>query len=181
MRRLLLVLLGISIVPACRSDRDLEYDRDYRRAPKTPSGFHVEFMERGTIGTGLMTLREIHAIFDREFLKAADILEAKSGLPIQVFLATPHEERLIFVLVDRYQYPSAWNGWVRGEYADNRVIYLCFWNQRLYTSPGPSDPVWTIEPRNGTGPLMIGHRPGEISDLIAHEMGHVFFGPAYGH
>jgi hypothetical protein len=178
MRRFLHVLACLTLlVVGCD---ETEHDRDYKRADKTPLGLHVEFWDYGTISTGLMSKLEVYEKLDKAFLQAGYILGRNAGLPLQVYLATPHDKKLVFVLIDHWHYYSVYNGWVRGEASDSGTILLSFWNARLKSvSDHPSNP-WTVDTEDGIK-YFYGYDPGRIDDLVAHEMGHVFFGPSYGH
>lgn len=177
---LLLLLLPPLLLSACE-DESAWHDRDYRRADKTPSGFHVEFWDRGTLSTGFMTKAKVFALFDQAFVEAGDVFEAKNGVPLQIFLDTPHEQRLVFVIHDGWRYFSPYNGFVSGEAYDYGTVHLSFWSQRLLPYGTLPPNPWTVEARNGS--LYYGGTPGGVTlcDLIVHEMGHVFFGPAFGH
>ncbi len=176
----LILLLAVALVlPACEDDG--EHDRDYRRADKTPSGFHVQFDDQGTLSTGLMTKAKVYALFDKAFVEAGDIFEVKNGVPLQSFLAAPHDQRLVFRIVDHWHYYSVHNGWVSGEHYGEGTLLLSFWAQRLKPLGAVANP-WTLW-TNGTGQTYYGDLPGGAGfrDIIIHEMGHVFFGPSFGH
>jgi hypothetical protein len=175
------VLLLAFFLPACDDDYEGEHDRDYRRADKTPSGFHVQFDDLGTLSTGLMTKAEIYRLFDEAFLAAGDIFEVKNGVPLQSFLSAPHDHRIVFRIIDHWHYFSPYNGWVPGEAFGRETILLSFWTQRLKPFGQVTNP-WTLW-TNPTGQTYVGAFPGagSFTPLIVHEMGHVFFGPQFGH
>lgn len=177
-KAVLVALFLVGVLCSCEDD----HDRDYRRADKTPSGFHVQFDDLGTLSTGLMTKNEIFRLFDKAFLEAGDIFEIKNGVPLQDFLAAPHDHRIVFRLVDHWHYFSPYNGWVAGEAYDRETVFLSFWTQRLLPLNQFVSNPWTID-SNQTGQLYYGDFPGagSFAALIAHEMGHVFFGPQFGH
>lgn len=178
--KVFLVLIFAGLCASCEDD-DAEHERDYRRADKTPSGFHVQFDDLGTLSTGLMTRDQVYRLFDTAFLEAGDAFETKNGIPLQNFLSAPHDHRIVFRIIDHWHYFSPQNGWVAGEAYGRETILLSFWTQRLKPF-GPVPNPWTLW-TNSTGQTYYGAFPGSgsFSSLIEHEMGHVFFGPLFGH
>lgn len=179
MNRLTNVLTLLLLVVVSCSCED-EYDRDYDRADRTPGGLHVQFDDLGTLSTGLSTKAEVYRVFDAVFLEAGKAFEVKHGIALQNYLSAPHDHKIVFRLIDGWHFYSPTNGWIEGEAYGRETILLSWWNKRLYPLAAQIQNPWTISP-DLSGVLYYGDRPGQIRDLIAHEMGHVFFGPAFGH
>lgn len=102
----------------------------------------------------------------------------KDGVPLQNFLSAPHDNKIVFRLIDGWHFQSPTNGWISGEAYGRETILLSWWNKRLFDPAHPPANPWTIEP-DKAGVRYYGDRPGQIRDLIAHEMGHVFSGPQF--
>jgi hypothetical protein len=176
------------VVASCAREDD--HDRDYDRADKTPGGLHVQFDDQGTISKGLMTKDQIYRVFDAVFLEAGKAFAFKNKVSLDSFLSAPHDHKIVFRLIDQWHFQSPINGWVEGEAhgdddgrtGDWNTVLLSWWRRKPLDpiGPPPNNP-WTISADAVYGGLYHGGDPGQIAGIIGHEMGHVFFGPKFGH
>lgn len=173
------LIAAMVLLPACEGEGEERHERDYRRADKTPLGFHVEFEDLGTLSTGLLTKDVIFARFDESIVLAAFQLQDCYRVPYASVMAAPHDHKIVFRIVDHWHYWSPWNGWVSGEAFGKELVKVTFWKPGIpYESPYYP---WTVgvDPRNGR--TYYGLFPGAMADILRHELGHVFFGPGFEH
>jgi hypothetical protein len=174
--------LPIVLLIGCSS----EDDEEYREAGKTQLGYHVVYHvvyhDAGLLATGT-SYEAILGAFDLAMLKAAYHLETTYGLPASTVLATPHQERIRFVLVDRFRFA------VGDQYAtgheDGQKIGVAM-HRKGSVSAGTAVPFealpWTVFTGEETGTIYYGTLDLDDSfPALAHELGHLFFGADFEH
>lgn len=168
-----LLLLGCEDYFEAVDDRE-----EYRHSYVSEYGRHYEVY-------GNINVVDAGKRLDKCFLMAADMMEAKYGFPIQHFLATPHEERVIFHIIDatRFQVGGVW---ARGQ-QDGRIIRVVWWATSALTKYQdiPTDaPIHTIrESVANPGLWYYGYFDDSVfASLIQHEMGHLLYNdPLFEH
>ena len=175
-----LALLLVSVSVGCDAQ---EKRAEYRDADKTPAGYHVIYHDAGLLGSGLMTYEQILAAFDAAMVRAAIDLEARYSLPREQVWAMPHDQRVIFKLVDHFHFHV---GGIQatGQWDDPYIAVAI--HPKQYVEPGVAVPAealpWTHVIGQTTGRTYYG-----VIDLInfapalAHEIGHVFYGAGFEH
>lgn len=148
---------------------------DYRSAFVTPNGLHYEYQGSPT---------DVAERLDRAYVRAGEILETRYGFPLQDFLRLPHDERLIFYIIDHTRFE------VGGIYArglrDGREITVVYWATSaltLYDAIPADAPAWTVrESVANPGFWYYGYINDEdLAALLAHEVGHYIYGPTFEH
>jgi hypothetical protein len=157
----------------CEDYFDSVEDREeYRDTAKSPGGIHFEAYLASDIGT----LDAIGARLDAAYYEAGKQFEAKFGYPLAFWLSLPHEERLIFHIIDGVQFPSAGGIMARGEQV-GRYVRIVWWGYRYAPDLAsvPADaPQHTITPSvKYPGQYVYGViDDADFAALIYHEMGH---------
>lgn len=170
-RRFLLLLL---LVPSallgltgCPFDRWFE-ESDYRKADKTPNGWHVNYGDQGTVGGGHATLVEVYADFDA----AMDRTYVALG---QAAWDVVRDRKVVFELVDHTRFP------IQGVYAtgaydggDGIIVAMYATQSAPPGSPFPAQALpWTCRIGTVTGTTYWGQREGNVPfPALEHEIGH---------
>jgi hypothetical protein len=167
---------------------DVNQREDYRQADKTTLGIHVEFSDQGTLSQGWKTKGEIYRIFDKAFLRAADLMHSQYGYPKDQFAQKLHDKKMYFILVDHFHYWSEVNSrLVEGEWYIGKHIRVCLWSEGIPLSSTSSIPstspswTWTWEPQTHRWRYGILDEI-KLANLIKHEMGHFLYeDPSFEH
>jgi hypothetical protein len=135
---------------------NLPWDRE--KYDRTPAGWHVHWLERGTLEAGLHSRLQLYQLFDAAMERSFPECATKVGLPESKIRSTIRENDALYTLVDSFYFndigqPTDANGTTTasGETLDRFEVYVAFFNR---DAPGPVDPnavpvdapSWTIKP-----------------------------------
>lgn len=112
---------------------------------RTPNGWHVHWIDSGTIATGLHTKPELFALFDAAMERSFPECAAKVGLPESYVRSKIRENDALYTLVDNFYFPIV-DGipavdapsalFASGETLNRLEVWVAFYNKK-----GPDLPV----------------------------------------
>lgn len=132
----------------------------FKGMDRTPMGWHVDWVDQGTLVTGRHTKLEVYQLFDAAMTRAAVAYQFKTGRPAAEYLKKIKDTGIGFILRDHFMFPVQGvaidfpgAAYASGE-TQGPAVTLAFYNKASSTwaSDVPADaPVWTvIQGKSGT-------------------------------
>lgn len=125
---------------------------------RTPNGWHVHWLDSGTIATGLHTKPELFALFDAAMERSFPECAAKVGLPESYVRSKIRENDALYTLVDNFYFPIV-DGipavdapsalFASGETLNRLEVWIAFYNKAppvdFRAQVPKTAPPWTIK------------------------------------